>query len=498
MAEFLHKKVNSSLWYFRRRYPVDVAKLVGKTMHIQSLRTANRREAEKLCRAVSVQFDAICAKARLEHKFQEEKRQAEPLMAQRAESKLVDTVPGSNSQRDPESVLARIPELMRLAAIRVVEEQQRDPRGWLDTIQLWKDFYSSALAAPMPSPGPQTAIEAKACLNGIELAIQGQPVPSAQLDVIQQPIVSQLGAGATTETWSALCDRALHEYQHKVAPERCKLAKSLLQQLNAGSVVESDIQDSLREWCNARLLKVQPRTVKGQLDCMVAALRCALPKLTAPVLRELQGVMQPCVGDRQSIPIKIIRAAVHAFRSRALPTKVRRDYGGGASQFDAIAVEVLAVLGMRPRELITARPNALVTQVDVLGEEGLFLRLVCGKNKASEREIPLSDGVREVLPVQQLREMLEWQDKNTRSIAGAVTSLGTRFKAMTKGYTLYQMRHSWKDLAVHVGVDLELRERLMGHKMPGVSAVYGSGIPLNKGLDALLSIREIIFDERDR
>ena len=144
MAEFLHKKDSSSLWYFRRRYPVEVAKVVGKTMHMQSLQTANRREAEKLCRAVSVQFDAICAEARREHKFQEEKRQVELVAAQGAEAKRVDGAAGADSQRSPESVLARVPELMRLAAIRVVEEQQRDPQGWLDTIRRWKDFYSAA------------------------------------------------------------------------------------------------------------------------------------------------------------------------------------------------------------------------------------------------------------------------------------------------------------------------------------------------------------------
>ena len=106
-----------------------------------------------------------------------------------------------------------------------------------------------------------------------------------------------------------LCDRALREYLHKVAPQRYQLAKSLLPKIKVRSVGESDIQDGLREWCNARLQVIQPRSVKGQLDCMVSALRCVLPKFTAPVLRELQGVMQPRVGDRQSMPIQEIRSS---------------------------------------------------------------------------------------------------------------------------------------------------------------------------------------------
>jgi integrase len=148
---------------------------------------------------------------------------------------------------------------------------------------------------------------------------------------------------------------------------------------------------------------------------------------------------------------------------------------------------------MRPRELIQATPRALVTKTDVFGERGQFFRLVDGKNKASERDIPLNDGTREVLPVERLREMLEWQEKNIRSPHGAVSSFGTRFREMTGGRTLYQMRHSWKDVAANAGIEAELRERLMGHKVAGIAAVYGSGIPLARGLDALLLIRDKIL-----
>lgn len=503
-AQFLHKKKDSSLWYYRRRYPVEVAKTLRKGTHMmRSLETANKREAERLSRAVSVQFDTLCEEARREHMFQKEVRQE---IVQGAEAERVASTvsaAGADVQRSPESVLARVPELIRLAATRVVEEQQRDPQGWSDTIRRWKDLYSSALKSPMPSPGPQTAIEAQACLNGIELAVQGQPIPpepatqsSAMQSSVQQPILTQAGNESNTETWAALCDRALREYQHKVGEQRYKLAVSKLPGVKVRSSSESDIQEGLRDWCNARLQVVQPRTVKGQLDCMVSALRCVMPKLITPVLRELKGVMQPSVNDRQSMPIQEIRSAVQAFKNRPAPAKVRKDYGGGASQFDAIAVEVLAVLGMRPRELLTATSGALIVKTDAFGKQGLYFRVVDGKNKASERMIPLNDGTREVLNIKRLREMLEWQEKNLRSPHGAVSSLGARFKKMTGSYTQYQMRHSWKDVAVNAGVDSELRERLMGHKVPGVSAVYGSGIPLAGGLDALLLIRDIILGEK--
>lgn len=75
-AQFLHKKKDSSLWYYRRRYPVEVAKTLRKGTHMmRSLETANKREAERLSRAVSVQFDTLCEEARREHMFQKEVRQ---------------------------------------------------------------------------------------------------------------------------------------------------------------------------------------------------------------------------------------------------------------------------------------------------------------------------------------------------------------------------------------------------------------------------------------
>lgn len=493
MAEFLHKKSNSNVWYFRRRFPVDVAKVVGKDTHMQSLQTANKRDAERLSRAVSVQFDAICAEARLASEFHR------ALLPVTSVAEQGQGASGVGDESSLEDVLDRVPALIRLAATRVVEEQRCNPKGWLAVVKGWKSFYEAMTAGSVPPEAQLTAAEAQAFLKGIELVIQGQPVPPGAVPQSRSTERRTLTQGedvVSTDSWPTLRDRALREYKNKVSSERCKLAESSFVRLKVAGCAEFEIQDSLREWCYVRLQEVKPRTVKTQLDSMVAALRCVLPKLTAPVLRELKGVMQPCVDDRQSMPIQEIRDAVQAFKNKRVSAKVRDDYEGGASQFDAIAVEVLAVLGMRPRELIRATSSALVPKTDVFGERGLFLRLVDGKNKASDREIPLSDGVREVVPVEKLRMMLEWHETNPRSPHGAVSALGTRFKAMTGGRTLYQMRHSWKDIAVNAGVDFELRERLMGHKSPGVSAIYGSGIPLGKGLDALFLMRSTIFGEK--
>jgi len=484
LAEFLHKKSGSSLWYYRRRYPQDVAKVLCKPIYMQSLGTSNKREAEQLSRRVSVQFDAICHEARVKRDL----TLGTAALSQQSEAVPLDSIASADA------VLAGIPALVRKAASRVVEEQQRNPKGWLDTVKGWQSLYEAMKRGEVTPELQRPAVEAQAILNGFDYALQGKQLPLESVVVDAAPVMSP--TIPSNEKWGELCERALNLYRDKVSDGRYKQAQRSLPSVSIVSVSLEDVQAGLLAWCKRRLNEVKPRTVKTQLDCMVSSLRCVLPKLQAPFLKELQGVMQPRNGDRQSMPVQVIKEAMVGFKNRPVSNKVRKGYGGGASQFDAVAVEALAVLGIRPRELVQAKLDAICEKTDVFGGAGLFFRITSGKNRASERDIPLSDGEREVLDLVRLREMLAWQQDNPRSFHGAVSSLNTRFSDMTGGYTLYQMRHSWKDLAVCAGVDSELRERLMGHKVPGVAAVYGSGVPLDRGLDALLSIREKILGEK--
>lgn len=447
---------------------------------MQSLQTTAKREAERLARAVSVRFDEICQSARLSNEI--------------AEACSSTLAVSSGARENANSVLAKVPELIRRGGQMVVEEQLRNPRDWPEAIRRLKGFYEAMKVGEVPIDAYLPPAHAQAILNGMEHVLQGKPLPTPS--PAEEAVTEGVKSIQTNEPWPALCDRALELYRHKVVPSRCQVAKRRLPDVRVQSTAVEDIQIGLLSWSRERLDEVKARTVKTQLDCMVAALRCVLPKLESPFLKELKGVMQPRGGDRQSMPVNAIKEAIAAFKARPKSNKVRRDYGdgGGAPQFDDIAIEALAVLGMRPRELIQADSRAIVIKRTTFNEEGMFFRITGAKNKASERDIPLSDGKREILDIARLRRMLEWQEQNPRAPHGAVTSLGTRFHKMTGGYTLYQMRHSWKDLAVNAGVDLELRERILGHA-GGIAAVYGSGIPLRQGLDALASIRQELFSD---
>lgn len=448
---------------------------------MQSLKTAAKRDAERLSRSVSVQFDSICYEARLKRDL--------ALVGAASPQAFEGERPNSSDSAD--ELFARIPALTRQAASRVIEEQQRNPRDWQNVVKGWQLFYEAMKVGQVPTEAQRPAAEAQAFLNGIELAIQGRPLP-AETAAAGEGSEARPTTGAG-ESWTSVCRRALAKYRDRVGDSRYKLTQRRLPEIKVASVTLAHVEAGLLEWCRKRLNDVTPRTVKTQLDAMVSALRCVLPKLQMPYLKELEGVMQPRMDDRQSMPVKVIRGAIEGFNQRPASVKVRKGYEGGASQFDAIAIETLAVLGMRPRELMQAKSDAICEKTDLLGVKGVYFRVAKGKNKAAERDIPIGCGTRAVLDIDKLRAMLVWQENNPRSLHGAVSSMSTRFNKMTNGYTLYQMRHSWKDIAVRRGIDFEIRERLIGHRVRGVATVYGSGVPLGLGLDAIEAVRSVIF-----
>ena len=488
VSEFLFQKKGSSVWYYRRRYPKNVEVLLGKSVFMQSLKTREKREAKELSRKVSVQFDEHCAAALREAEL----AQVSVAVPNGGSQNAVTT-----SEPSPKEILATMAERVRLAAQRVIEEQQRDPTGWRETALRWRDLYESQVTRPLGGPGPSLGVEAQASVRGIDAVLRGETLPEFSQQV--QRAGANAGSGTADpdgRSWASIRDDALAQYKDAVSAPRYEVAKRVLFALRVQEGSERAIKDALRDHGKARLKEVQPRTVRGQQDAAVAAIRKVIPVFKPHEIRELKGVMQPSVGDRDSIPVENLRAALESLRTKRPSAKVRNGYEGGASQFDCIAIQMLAFTGMKPRELIQARSASLVTKPDVFGNMGLFFRVTkeMAKNQAAARDIPISDGIRAIVDVAKLRMFFEWLEQNPRSVPGLVSSMGTRFKELSEGYTPYQIRHTWADVARHAGVEEELRERIIGHSL-GIRGVYGSGIPLAKGLDAILAVKRVILGE---
>ena len=216
MTQFLHKKKDSNFWYFRRRFPQDLVETIGRQMYMQSLQTPNKREAEQRARVVSVEFDTLCENLRAQIR----------VSSAVAESRFSE----QNNQKNikaAEQIFQQIPDLVRQAASRVVEEQQRNPREWLDTVGKWQSFYQAMLAGAVPQEAQMPAVEAQAILNGFEMAIQGNPPPASPATP-QGNGITRHSSLCTTADWNSLCNEAIVLYEQQVTKQRCRVAQLIL------------------------------------------------------------------------------------------------------------------------------------------------------------------------------------------------------------------------------------------------------------------------------
>jgi len=117
MADYLIRR--GARYSFRRRYPNDVATVLGKVEFVQAFGTADRREAEKLARQVSVNFDNICEEALLGLA----RSTAQP-------SDIMDEQEVSPTDENlAKSVLDRLPGIIRMTTESVIAEQTRNRAG---------------------------------------------------------------------------------------------------------------------------------------------------------------------------------------------------------------------------------------------------------------------------------------------------------------------------------------------------------------------------------
>lgn len=274
MTNFLHKKTNSNVWYFRRRYPADLVPLIGKPLHIQSLKTQSKQEAGVRARAVSVQFDSACADARAKLNAETQQREAQEVQSTQEIQEA--------KQETPELIFKGLPALVREAAFAVVQEQQQSPKEWRETVQRWRGFYRAALDGRVPVQAQRPAVQAQAILNGITAALEASPIPDTEA-LLSNGTGGTAPANAssanpaitagTTKNWEELCSEALALYKERVCKGRHRTAELRLRNLHPASLSTESIQEAITDWCKHKLTQVLPRTAKVQSDCMVSALK---------------------------------------------------------------------------------------------------------------------------------------------------------------------------------------------------------------------------------
>ena len=124
---------------YRRRFPADVAEVVGRVEYRKALGTADRSEALKLAHIVSVEFDRICDEA---------------LAAPSEITEPGEVVAAKTQAQTASEVLDNLNAVIRGFTVNVTERMQSS--GWQSELG-WRRANLEALANGTPvTPGSQT------------------------------------------------------------------------------------------------------------------------------------------------------------------------------------------------------------------------------------------------------------------------------------------------------------------------------------------------------
>ena len=350
---------------YRRRFPADVAALIGRPEYRKALGTADRSEALRLSHAVSVEFDRICDAAVAEC--------AAPV-PQSAEPETVQ----AQAQTAAE-VLNNLNAMVRGFTLNITERMQSS--GWQSELE-WRRASLQAHASGTVLPGLDIhPVTARALLRALDDTLAGNP---PQFDVPAPGGAAPTAPVSSDTVTEAVFQSVLDDYYEGVGPSRVSKIKSLTRRVLAWPSTQAEQLERVMQYCAERLEAGGKATsVHGDAAGLITVLRrvpgwqsIALPRTgaTARAVRSGGGMN---VNQRDSIPLE---------RMLNLHTEMKRQVPVHHS-----TVVLLARYGLRPGELLQEGPEALGYRVDILGNRELVFKaaLSGGKNAAARRDIPV-------------------------------------------------------------------------------------------------------------
>lgn len=459
---------------YRRRFPADVAALIGRNEYRKALGTADRSEALRLSHAVSVEFDRICDEA----------------VAALA-GPQPSTEPAAVKSQAPTAaeVLGNLDAMVRGFTLNITERMQSS--GWQSELE-WRRASLEAHANGTVLPGLDLhPVTARTLLRALDDTLAGNP-PRFDAPAPGGAAPAAVPSDSVTE---AVFQTVLDDYYEGVGPSRVSKLKSLTHRVLAWPSTQAEQLERVMRYCAERLEAGGKATsVHGDAAALITVLRrvpgwqsIALPRTgaTARAVRSGGGMN---VNQRDSIPLE---------RMLNLHTEMKRQVPVHHS-----TVVLLARYGLRPGELLQEGPEALGYRVDILGNRELVFKaaLSGGKNAAARRDIPVhaddAGMFREVLagleiaadatPVQ--------RDRRIRQRVRNVSRVFNRLLGEGDGLSLYSQRHTCADLLRVVGATAEEVGGVLGHTAAGAKAtsIYGGSQPLDRPRELLEKVRALI------
>ncbi|HDS1756985.1 DUF6538 domain-containing protein [Pseudomonas sp. M5] len=470
-------------YFYRRRFPADVAAIVGRAEFRKALGTADRKEALQLARVVSVEFDRTCSDALTQS-------------ACGGGAGAMQALDEPTQRVTAESILERLRAVVDGAtrsAVEALEPSQRQAPTWAAELE-WRKAALQAIAdGKHPGAADYNPAEAMAALRALEALERGE-VPSLEqpTGTPQKPADAAPGAfaGSPDQRTAAEFTEALDGYCSRVSEGRAGIVRSLAAKvLRWPSTPDAQVQ-RIMQFAEERLSAGgKASSVHNQAAGLITVLRelpgwerIALPRNGA-VARAVRQGGQLQADARDSMPLAVVHAVLQAFDARS-------------DAVDAAAARLLVRYGLRPLELLQEGPEALAIREDILHNKELVFHagLSGAKNSASRRSLPVHADDAELFRL----VLADRGAADAKRARARVKRLGDAMRIALRGkpgkLSLYSLRHTCADLLRAAGATPDEVGGVLGHTAKGSKAtsIYGGKAPLHRPRALLAQVRELL------
>lgn len=481
MSEFVVRRAGR--YSYRRRYPKDIAAVIGKVEFTKALGTSDPKEAARLAHIVTVEFDRVCANAQTSggQPATEPAPSAPPYELSNAEltTNLFDSIPG----------------VMRSITESVLANQMKNPDGARVDIEWRRRAAMDHLEGRVPSGYNIPPMHVHAMLKALDLIEAGTPFdfqyPASDTVAPVSGDNTDTPADETSLTDTVL-ETALQDYSHGKSHRRIELAKRCIKKCVRTPCSKAEVKASIASWCVSELQKKTESSVSTEVSAVISLLKFvpgwhdfALPKLKA--LRPLIGAGKARKDARSPVPVPLLKKAIKDLPQH-LPNKGEHWHA---------ALILCAIYGFRPGELLQSGEESLINRADIMGDTELVFRIgIAGaKNEASKRDVPVPSHLEQLFRIA-LRKGAS-KPETTRTRVERLNSLfGKGMGEQEEKITLYSVRHTFADVARGCGYSESEFGPLMGHQHNlGITGIYGGKQPLDKQREILSKVQGAIFPE---
>ncbi|HDS1769238.1 hypothetical protein NPS42_25535 [Pseudomonas putida] len=470
-------------YFYRRRFPADVAAIVGRAEFRKALGTADRKEALQLARVVSVEFDRTCAEA----------------LAQSADGGVTGALqalggdaPAVTAERILERLRAVVDGATR-SAVEALEPSQRQAPTWAAELEWRKAALQAIAEGKHPGAADYSPMEAMAALRALEALERGE-VPSLgqPTSAPERPAFAAPGASADSPDQRTAADfaKALDGYCSRVSEGRAGIVRSLAARvLRWPSTPDEQVQRVMQFAAEKLAAGGKASSVHNQAAGLITVLRelpgwerVALPRNGA-VARAVRQGGQLQADARDSMMLGTVNEVLRFMDQRG-------------DAVDAAAARLLVRYGLRPLELLQEGPEALAIREDIQHNKELVFHagLSGAKNSASRRSLPVHADDAALFRL----VLADRGAADAKRARARVKRLGDAMRIALRGkpgkLSLYSLRHTCADLLRAAGATPDEVGGVLGHTAKGSKAtsIYGGRAPLHRPRALLAQVRALL------